>query len=115
MGATRDNTVSIIRALLIKAVGMLAICLRASQNSYGSGKTRRELHERHHRLVIKPLPSRPSVSGGLLRDDFVVDHEQRLVTCPAGHRAKLSKAGVARFAPHLTCPLRADEGAEPLL
>lgn len=60
-----------------------------------------------HRLVIKPLPSRPSIPGGFLRDDFSVDHAARTVTCPAGHLARLTRRGVARFAPHCgACPLR---------
>jgi IS5 family transposase len=78
-----------------------------ADSAYGSGKVRHALAARHHRLVIKPLPSRPVVPGGFMRDDFVVDHDQRLVTCPAGHTVGLSSAGNARFAPHCTsCPLR---------
>jgi transposase len=78
-----------------------------ADSAYGSGKTRSDLHDHHHRLVIKPLPSRPVVAGGFVRDDFSVNHEQRLVTCPAGHVARLSKSGVAKFSPHCaTCPLR---------
>jgi transposase len=77
-------------------------------SAYGSGATRSELHEHHHRLVIKPLPSRPSVPGGFVRDDFAVDHGGRSVTCPAGHVARLTPRGVARFAPHCaSCPLKA--------
>jgi len=78
-----------------------------ADSAYGSGATRSALKKRHHRLIIKPLPSRPVVPGGLRRDDFVVDHDQRLVTCPAGHVARLTRRGIARFAPHCgTCPLR---------
>lgn len=78
-----------------------------ADSAYGSGAVRADLHQRHHRLVIKPLPSRPVIPGGFVRDDFVVDHDQGLVTCPAGHTAKFSRAGVARFAPHCgPCPLR---------
>lgn len=79
-----------------------------ADSAYGSGTTRADLGKKHHRLVIKPLPSRPVVPGGFVRDDFAVDHEARLVTCPAGHAARLSKKGVAKFAPHCaTCPLKA--------
>ena len=78
-----------------------------ADSAYGSGTTRSDLHEHHHRLVIKPLPSRPVVAGGFVRDDFSVDHTARRVTCPAGHVARLSKGGVAKFSPHCaTCPLR---------
>ena len=76
-----------------------------ADSAYGSGTTRAELAKHHHRLVIKPLPSRPPIPGGFVRDDFVVDHEMRLVTCPAGHVAKLSDSGVGKFAPHCrSCP-----------
>jgi IS5 family transposase len=79
-----------------------------ADSAYGSGTTRAELERHHHRLVIKPLPSRPPIPGGFVRDDFVVDHEHRLVTCPAGHVAQLSNSGVAKFAPHCrSCPLKA--------
>jgi IS5 family transposase len=78
-----------------------------ADSAYGSGTTRAELSEHHHRLVIKPLPSRPVVAGGFVRDDFAVAHTLRTVTCPAGHVSRLSKGGVAKFAPHCgTCPLR---------
>jgi IS5 family transposase len=83
------------------------LCVLAD-SAYGSGATRAELEERHHRLVIKPLPSRPVVPGGFVRDDFTTDHDARTVTCPAGHTARLSKGGVAKFAPHCSsCPMKA--------
>ena len=79
-----------------------------ADSAYGSGTTRAELHAHRHRLVIKPLPSRPVVPGGFVRDDFAVDHDARRVTCPAGHVASLSRAGSAKFAPHCgSCPMKA--------
>jgi transposase len=78
-----------------------------ADSAYGSGAIRSSLKEKHHRLVIKPLPSRPCVPGGFVRDDFVVDHLARSVTCPAGHLAHLSRSGVAKFTPHCpSCPLK---------
>ena len=78
-----------------------------ADSAYGSGATRTALNEQHHRLVIKPMPSHPAVPGGLRRDDFVVDHASRSVTCPAGHVARLSPACVAKFHPHCgTCPMK---------
>jgi hypothetical protein len=78
-----------------------------ADSAYGSGATRTALLDRHHRLVIKPMPSHPAVPGGLRRDDFHVDHAARTVTCPAGHSARLSSSGVAKFSPHCgPCPLR---------
>ena len=71
-----------------------------ADSAYGSGATRAKLKTAGHHLVIKPVPTRPAIPGGFARDEFVVDHDQRAVTCPAGHRAGLSRGGVAHFAPH---------------
>ena len=79
-----------------------------ADSAYGSGTTRTALKEKGHCLVIKALPSHPAVPGGVVRDDFVVDHANRTVTCPAGHLARCSPKGVAKFAPHCqTCSLKA--------
>ncbi len=78
-----------------------------ADSAYGSGAVRTALQEKHHRLVIKPLPSRPHIAGGFVRDDFLVDHDARCVTCPASHVARLSTSGIAGFAPHcLACAVR---------
>ena len=78
-----------------------------ADSAYGSGAVRTALKERHHRLVIKPLPSRSRLPGGFVRDDFSVEHIARTVTCPAGHVARLSLNGIANFSPHCSsCPLR---------
>ena len=78
-----------------------------ADSAYGSGAVRTAFKDKHHRLVIKPLPSRPRIPGGFVRDDFAVDHDERWVTCPAGHVARLSSGGIANFAPHCrSCPLR---------
>jgi transposase len=78
-----------------------------ADSAYGSGAVRTALREKHHRLVIKPLPSRPHIAGGFVRDDFSVDHDARCVTCPAGHVARLSSGGIASFAPHCaSCAVR---------
>jgi len=78
-----------------------------ADSAYGSGPTRTALKEAGHRLFIKALPSHPAVRGGFVRDDFVVDHRARAVTCPAGHLSRISRSGVARFAPHCgSCPYK---------
>lgn len=78
-----------------------------ADSAYGSGAVRTALKEHHHHLVIKPLPSRPVIPGGFVRDDFSVDHQARTVTCPARHTARLSSSGIAKFAPHCSsCALR---------
>ncbi len=78
-----------------------------ADSAYGSGAVRTALKEKNHRLVIKPLPSRPHIPGGFARDDFSVDHDARCVTCPVGLVARLSAGGIASFAPHcLSCAVR---------
>jgi transposase len=78
-----------------------------ADSAYGSGAVRTALKNKRHRLVIKPLPSRPHIAGGFVRDDFSVDHDARCVTCPARHVARLSTSGIASFAPHcLACAVR---------
>ena len=78
-----------------------------ADSAYGSGPTRTALKQRRHRLVIKAMPSHPAVRGGFVRDDFGIDHARRAVTCPAGHVARYSRSGVAKFAPHCgSCPLK---------
>jgi transposase len=118
--ATEPET-GIITAVAVTAAnvpdGPTGVALMASEadgmevladSAYGGGATRAALEEHHHHLVIKPLPSRPKIPGGVVRDDFTVDHDARLVTCPAGHVARLSAGGVAQFAPHCAdCPFRA--------
>ena len=85
-----------------------------ADSAYGSGTTRTALKDRRHRLVIKPMPSHPAVPGGLRRDEFTVDHDYRTVTCPAGHAASLSLAGVAKFAPHCgSCSSRKPAARRP--
>jgi IS5 family transposase len=75
--------------------------------AYGSGDTRAGLRQGGHHQAIKPMPLRSAVAGGFDRDDFVVDHATRRVTCPAGHTVAIAAKGTASFR-HLcsACPLR---------
>jgi IS5 family transposase len=78
-----------------------------ADSAYGSGPTRTALKEAGHRLVIKAMASHPAVRGGFVRDDFAVDHQAHTVTCPAGHLARYTRSGVAKFAPHCaSCVLK---------
>jgi IS5 family transposase len=77
-------------------------------SAYGAGPTRAALVAAGHELVIKPLPLRPAVPGGLTRDDFAVDHTARTVTCPAGITRPFSTKGTATFGARCRhCALRA--------
>ena len=53
-----------------------------ADSAYGSGAVRAALQEKHHRLVIKPLPSRPHIAGGFARDDFSVRPRRPLCHLP---------------------------------
>jgi IS5 family transposase len=77
-----------------------------ADSAYGSGETRVALRGRKHRLAIKPWPM--ADTGRFGRDDFVVDHEARTATCPAGHTAALTVHGNAIFDRHCNagCDLR---------
>jgi hypothetical protein len=79
-----------------------------ADSAYGSGDTRAAIRNLGHDLVIKPIPLRTAIAGGFNRDDFIVDHHGRIVTCPAGHTAAISTKGWARFETHCrNCPLSA--------
>ncbi len=78
-----------------------------ADSAYGSGEVRAGLRAARHRQVIKPIPLRPAVPGGFDRDDFVIDHEARTATCPAGHTVAIAAKGSASFKVRCRgCPLR---------
>jgi len=75
-------------------------------SAYGSGETRAALRRQGHGQAIKAIPLRRAVPGGFDRDDFVVDHDARTVTCPAGHTVAITANGHAIFGWRcLDCPL----------
>jgi len=61
-----------------------------ADSAYGSGEVRAALAAAQHHTAIKPIPSLPVVPGGFDRDDFVVDHQARTATCPAGHTVTIT-------------------------
>ncbi|GAA2412795.1 hypothetical protein GCM10010404_83420 [Nonomuraea africana] len=58
--------------------------------AYSSGTCRGALSSAGHRVVIKPAPLRPAVAGGFDLDDFAIDTAAGILTCPAGHTARLT-------------------------
>ena len=73
----------------------------------GTGDLRGAVADAGHRAVIKPKPLQAPVTGGLTVDDFTVDGQAGMVTCPAGHTVALSRTRVATFgALCRDCPLR---------
>ena len=79
-----------------------------ADSAYGGGETRAALRKARHHQAIKAIPIRPAVPGGFDRDDFVVDHDARTVTCPAGHAVNMTEKNNAVFQRHCNqpCPLR---------
>jgi IS5 family transposase len=80
--------------------------------AYGTGELRGRLQAGGHTPVIKPPPLRPAVPGGFTIDDFTVDDQAGMVTCPAGHTVALGRrhadgTRLAQFkALCRSCPLR---------
>lgn len=75
--------------------------------AYGAGALREHLDDVGDTAVIKPPPLRPAVPGGFDRDDFIVDHDHRTVTCPNNHTVPIAAKGTATFGVRCrTCPLR---------
>jgi hypothetical protein len=74
--------------------------------AYGTGDARAALVENGHHAVIKPVPLRAPVPGGFTTDDFMVDLDAGIVTCPAGHTVAIRPSGGAAFERHCRgCPL----------
>jgi IS5 family transposase len=68
-----------------------------ADSAYGSGPVRSALRDARHDQAIKAIPLRPAVSGGFDRDDFMIDHDARTATCPAGHTVPIAAKGGATF------------------
>jgi IS5 family transposase len=79
-----------------------------ADGAYGSGETLAALSAARHRKAIKPHPTTTAVPGGFHRDDFIVDHDARTATCPAGHTVAVTAGFNAVFGVRCqSCPLRA--------
>jgi IS5 family transposase len=75
-------------------------------SAYGSGATRAALRAAEHTQAIKAIPLRRAVPDGFDRDDFIVDHAARTLTCPAGRTVAITAKGSASFGPRCRgCPL----------
>ncbi|WP_459981131.1 transposase, partial [Mycobacterium avium] len=75
-------------------------------SAYGTGAARAALADAGHVAVIKPLPLRPPVPGGFTSDDFLIDFDARIVTCPAGHGMPIRPSGGVTFERYCrSCPL----------
>ena len=71
-----------------------------ADSAYGAGEVRSGLTKRGHLQAIKPIPLRKNRRLGddqFNRDDFVVDHHARTVTCPAGVTRSITGSGAVTF------------------
>ena len=76
-------------------------------SGYSAGAFRAVLAARGSQAIIKPPPLLSAVPGGFTVDDFVIDLRARIVTCPAGKIATVSRTGSVTFGPRCRgCPLR---------
>jgi Transposase DDE domain/Transposase domain (DUF772) len=76
-------------------------------SAYGTGDLRDAIGVAGHRAVIKPGPLQSAVPGGFTVDDFTVDEQAGLVTCPAGITRPVTAARNVIFGAACgACPLR---------
>jgi hypothetical protein len=78
----------------------------------GSGELHAELAVRGHVDRVKPAPIRPAVLGAFAVDAFLVDHTNRLLTCPAGMARHFTANDNAVF--RVTCSVGHCRCAAPL-
>lgn len=79
-----------------------------ADSAYGSGDVRADLAAAGHEVVIKPIPLHRNAKLGadqFNRDDFLVDHAARTVTCPEGRTMPITAQGNVTFGVRCrTCP-----------
>ena len=79
-----------------------------ADSAYGSGEVRAALRDARHDQAIKAIPLRRAVPDGFDRDNFIIDHDARTATCPAGHTIPIATKGGATFGARCQdCALRA--------
>jgi IS5 family transposase len=77
-------------------------------SAYGAAEARIALADAGHDALIKPIPLRTVIEGGLTRDDFLVDEAAATVTCPVGHTVAITRSRGINFGSRCRdCPLRA--------
>ena len=78
-----------------------------ADSAYGSGEVRAALVKAEHRATIKPIPLRPAIPAGFTLDDFTIDTDKSVVTCPQGVTVSITRGGAAVFGARCRgCPLR---------
>jgi IS5 family transposase len=80
-----------------------------ADSAYGAGQVRDELDAAGHTQTIKPIPLRTATDhpDGFTLDDFTIDLDARVATCPAGSTVPISDNGHATFGARCDgCPMR---------
>lgn len=104
MASGSDNHEAVVGLSLLE--GEDAPVRVLGDSAYGTGAARAALADAGHIAVIKPLPLRAPVAGGFTSDDFLIDFDTRIVTCPAGHEMPIRPSGGVAFERHCrSCPL----------
>ena len=76
-------------------------------SAYGTGDLRDAIGKAGHQAVLKPPPLQSAVPGGFTLDDFAVDEQAGVVTCPAGATRTITpRRHVVFGAACGACPLR---------
>ena len=103
-GADNHDAVVGVRLLADEEPGLEVL----GDSAYGTGDTRAGLAEAGHQVVIKPPPLRPAVPDGFTIDEFTIDEQAGIVTCPNGVTRPITKTRFVVFgAACRDCPLRA--------
>jgi hypothetical protein len=104
-----NHEAAVADRLLASEEGKLTVL---GDTAYGTGELRERLQAGGHAQVIKPPPLRQVIPGGFTIDDFTIDDQAGMATCPAGHTVTLGRlqASGNRQAQFKTlcrgCPLR---------
>ena len=81
-----------------------------ADSAYGSGDSLATIDDAGHVAVIKPwpLPRNPNLGDDQFnRDDFMIDYQARIVTCPNGVTTHITSGGAAIFGANCrSCPVR---------
>jgi hypothetical protein len=76
-------------------------------SAYGTGHLRDAIGKAGHQAVLKPGPLQSAVPGGFTVDDFTVDEQAGMVSCPAGITRPITPGRHVIFgAACAACPLR---------
>jgi hypothetical protein len=81
-----------------------------ADSAYAAGEVRKDLHDAQHAAVIKPMQlpkNRRLGDDQFTRDDFMIEYQERTVTCPNNITVMLTVKGAAVFGvKYRGCPIR---------